>query len=122
MRRVNTINIILRVNQVSYVITWLLFITFWYGFIAEFFLGIIQIISSLLLILYWKHLSNELKRETFLYWILIALYFIGFYLVLEFNLFPESIAAIVVGVVFVPMLIGLYLLLHLSSTKKSFES
>lgn len=122
MRKVSYINIILRVNQVSYIITWGLFITIIYGFLAEIYLGFLQIISSLLLLLFWKHLSPELKKGTYYYWIAVTIYFISFYLMTEFDLFSNSYGLGIIGILFIPMLIGLYLLLHLSSIKKSLIS
>ncbi len=122
MKKVNYINIILRVNQISYIITSLLFIIFVLGLIAEMYLGILQIISSLLILLFWKHLSRKLKNRTYYYWIAVLVYIAGFYLVAKLNLFSDFDAIGIVMLVFIPMSIGMYLLLHLSSIKKSFIS
>lgn len=122
MKKVNYINIILRVNQISYGATGILFITFFFGLMAELYLGALQIISSLLILFFWKHLSNGLKKGTYYYWIAVIVYLVGFYLVFELKLFSDFVGMGIIGLVIIPMLIGLYLLLHLNSIKKSFVS
>ncbi len=59
--------IIHNINKWSFIITLLLYITIYYGLIAQFFLGCIQVIIALMLFVFWKKLKTKPKQHLFTY-------------------------------------------------------
>ncbi len=62
------------INLVSFTITLLLYITIFYGMIAQVFLGTIQVILALILLLYWKTLKSRQKKLLAVYAFVAILY------------------------------------------------
>jgi hypothetical protein len=108
------INIVYIINAVSYVITLILFATIVWGFFAEMALGGIQVLSSLLVLIYWNQYSKQQQKKLILYWVMVVVYF-ALWLV-NWDFLPEGLI-LIVGVAGIPMAIGLYFTFLLSNLK-----
>ena len=87
------IKIIYGINKISFVITALLFITIIYGFFAEMYLGVIQVLSSLLLLIYWNDYSKKEKERLLLYYKLVIGYFLLW--LINWDFLPSELAILV---------------------------
>ena len=55
----------------------LLYITIFLGLYSQIVLGALQLISALILFLYWNKFSNKTKKQLTVYWCLSILYGLG---------------------------------------------
>ncbi|WP_456440481.1 hypothetical protein [Psychroserpens sp.] len=105
---------IYNINKFAIIITLALYLTLVFGLYAQIVLGAIQVISSLLLILFWKKLSKKSKVKLFIYWTLVSVYGICWHS--DWNIFSQEII-IVFGIIIIPMSIAGYFYYILKETK-----
>ncbi|MFY0603208.1 MAG: hypothetical protein JXQ93_04615 [Flavobacteriaceae bacterium] len=115
MKNSRGIKIIQGVNKVVFFLTLGLFITIYLGFLAEIVLGIVQVLTSLLLIIFWKHFSKNVKEKLITYWVVTGMY-LSLWL-FDWSSVNESLI-IIFGIGIVPMGIALYFLSILSEIRK----
>jgi hypothetical protein len=116
--RTKFINVVYIINKVCYIITLLLFTTVIFGFFAEIILGGIQLISALLLFIFWDQYSKKQREKVGIYWGIVTVYFLlwmGNWEVLPFAL------VFIVGVGLIPMGIGWYFITLLRELKQPKE-
>ena len=90
------------INKWSFIITLLLYTTFYGGLMAQMVLGGIQIIFGIILLCLWNSLTKPLRMHISLYWTLVILYGISWLLLepsytdflffMYYMLIPMSIA------------------------------
>jgi len=93
------------VNKITLIITLILYLTIYLGLYAQILLGAVQVLSSFLLLLFWRDLSQIHKKRLVLYWMLIACYGLGW--ILNWNNFQDTIY-VVIGIIIIPMGIAIY--------------
>lgn len=62
------------INGTSFIITLLLYITIFYGMMAQVFLGVIQIILAIIVFTFWRRMNTLQKKHLIAYTILVILY------------------------------------------------
>lgn len=120
----NTINMIYWANTIWLTITFLLYVTFFFGLIAQFILGCFQVISALILFIHWKNIAYVDRRRIYVYWFFTVSYFIGLALVQNIKSNPSFL--MLLGMLIIPLIISLYfsfviyqLRLHLKQERRS---
>lgn len=115
MKNNKLIKVLYTINYVWFFITIALFITIYFGLLAEILLGAIQVISSLLVLFYWKELQEKQKDKLRYYWIITGIY-------LTLWLFDWGFLndwfLFIVGIGLIPMGIATYFLMILKSIRK----
>lgn len=109
------LNVVYIINKIWYAITVILFVTVIFGFLAEMVLGGIQVLSSLLMLIYWNQYSKKQQQRLYKYWLVVGVYFLlwlGNWEVMPFELIA------VVGVGVIPMGIGFYFMMLLRDLKQ----
>ncbi len=89
------------INKWSFIITLLLYVTFYFGLLAQILLGGTQITMSVVLLIKWKSFSIKLKKHIVAYFFLVALYGLLFFtdikntsfMIIYMTVIPMSIAA-----------------------------
>ena len=107
--------IIHTINKGVFFLTLVLFITIYIGFLMELLLGATQLLSSLILIFYWKQFSIKVKQKLALYWISTLIY--GSMWFLDWK-FLDDWMIYIVGIGVIPLGIATYFLTILSAVKK----
>lgn len=102
------------INKFALIITLMLYLTIVFGLYAQIVLGAIQILSSLLLIIFWKKLSKKSKQKLFIYWILVSFY--GLCWFSDWVHFNETFT-LIFGIIVVPMSLAGYFFYILKETK-----
>jgi hypothetical protein len=116
-----TISSLFWINLVWILFTLGMFTTFTFGLVAELVLGFIQLISSLILIAFWKRLNSYIKWLYVLYWVLVTVYFSTFWSFdgfLDFDQYMDPI----ISAATIPMTISLYFLFVLFTIRREFKS
>ena len=103
-------HIIRIINKGLFYLTLGLFITIYLGFLTEILLGFVQVLSSILLIFFWKGFSN--------YWLFTGAYFLLWLMNWEFM---SEWALYIIGIGILPMTIAVYFLNILNTIKKEHE-
>ena len=114
-----TFSIIYWVNVVWLSITLILYTTVIYGMLAQVVLGGIQILSSFLLLFYWKNIWEHDKKHVYYYWLLVLTFFLSVVIMASFDGFHESLS--VFGLIIIPMSIGLYFMYILYRLNSKFK-
>ena len=112
--RAKFINIVYIINMIFYILTVILFATIIFGFFAEIFLGAVQVVSSLILLIFWNQYSKKEKKKLGIYWGVVAVYFLLW--LVNWNFLPRDLVFIA-GVGVIPMGIGFYFLMLLRELK-----
>lgn len=115
MKNNKGIKIMYSINHVVFFLTLGLFITIYFGFLAELFLGGVQVLSSLLLIFYWNRFSKKVKEKMINYWVVTAVYLLLW--LFDWN-FMNELVIMIVGVGIIPMGIAAYFLKILGTIKR----
>lgn len=106
--------LIYQINKVVLIITYLLYLTIFFGLYAQMALGAIQIIYALLLFFYWKKLSNKTKNQLYIYWAIVIVY--GLCWLLDWKDFNDTFY-LIFGMMVVPMAIATYFVYLLKVSK-----
>jgi len=101
-----TFSIIYWINLSWTSITLLLYTTLVYGLLAQFVLGIIQLLSSLILLVYWKNIWEHDKKHVYYYWLIVIAFFTSMGIISSFNNLDDSL--IIAGMIGLPMAIAFY--------------
>ncbi|QTD37421.1 hypothetical protein JL193_15215 [Polaribacter batillariae] len=118
MKSKKLINVIYSLNVGWYFVTLFLFITIYFGLLAEIVLGFIQVLSSFLILFYCRSLSAEQKKRIYFYWSIIVLYFSLW--LFNWDFLNEWILFMVcIGLI--PMVIGCFFIRILKSIKNQDE-
>ncbi len=110
--------LIYNINKWSLIITIFLYITIYYGLLAQIALGIIQLISAIILYYSWAHLNDKSKKHLIQYTIIVFIYAIPFFII--YNKVPSFIGLTIVYVI-IPLLIAFYFLYITSLTSKNVD-
>lgn len=109
------INILYKINFTLFIVTLCLMVTIYFGFLFEILFGTIQVLTSLLLLIVWKKISENFKKKIFLYWLFVLVYF-SFWL-LNWDFLNDWILYIV-GIGIIPLSIAWYFIKVLELLKK----
>ncbi|MGV6830846.1 MAG: hypothetical protein ACWA5P_04675 [bacterium] len=104
------------INKYALVITLVLYLTIFLGLYAQIVLGIIQVLTSLILILAWKEIDKNLRKQLIIYWSISVLY--GLFWNLDWHQSNNTFLVISSLMVF-PMSIAIYFFYILNSIKKT---
>lgn len=102
--------ILYSVNKAVLIITILLYLTIYLGLYAQIVLGVVQVLSSFLLLFFWKSISKNNKNKLYMYWIIIILYGLGWFIDWEslkslfFFIFTVIIIPVGIAIAFVILL------------------
>lgn len=107
--------LIVYINRGLLLFTAILFLTIWYGLIAQILLGAFQVICSLALIYFWKHLSLEQKRKLKMYWVFLAIYSIGW--LFDYEFIKPEILFFITTIIVLPMTLAVYFTLLIENIK-----
>lgn len=107
MKNNKTLNAIRVINKGVFFLTLGLFITIYLGFLLEILLGIVQVLSSLVLIFFWKQFSKNVKEKLINYWVVTGVYLLLWFI--DWKFLNDWIIYIV-GVGLIPMGIAIYFL------------
>ena len=107
MKNNKTLNAIRVINKGVFFLTLGLFITIYLGFLLEILLGIVQVLSSLVLIFFWKQFSKNVKEKLINYWVVTGVYLLLWFI--DWKFLNDWIICIV-GVGLIPMGIAIYFL------------
>lgn len=118
MKNYKTIKVLHQINKGVFFLTLGLFITIYLGFLTEILLGAVQVLTSLLLILYWKQFSNNVREKLIMYWCVTGVYLLLWFL--DWKFLNDWIIYIV-GIGLIPMGIAVYFLNILSIIRKEFQ-
>lgn len=103
-------------NVWSYTITLLLYLTFYFGLIAQFVLGIIQLIIFIYLLFNIKKFSKKLKNKLFMYLAMVLAYAAAAYFMASFKTFNDLYILVWT---LAPMLIATYFVYITYQIKKT---
>lgn len=104
------------VNKVILIMTGVLYLTLIFGLYSQIVLGIIQVLSSIILLFYWKRIEQKLKNKLYKYWIIISVY--GLLWIVDWNASIE-LYVFVFGVIAIPLCIAVYFLSILNKIYKT---
>ena len=107
------------INKGVFFLTLGLFITIYLGFLSELLLGAIQVVSSLFLIIFWKHFSEKIKRKLSTYWIITIVYLSMWFFDWDFL---NDWMIYIIGIGLIPMGIAAYFLNILSMIRKELKT
>ncbi|EZH72602.1 hypothetical protein ATO12_20925 [Aquimarina atlantica] len=62
------------INKWSFIITLILYLTIYYGLLAQIFLGGIQVTLAITLFMYWRKFNNQQKKHLLIYSCLTIIY------------------------------------------------
>jgi len=92
-------------NKAILIITIILYLTLILGLYSQIVLGAIQVITSIILLFYWKRIEQKIKTKLYKYWIMISVYgllwLINWDSSIEFYVF-------VLGIIAIPLSIAMY--------------
>ena len=115
MKNYKTIKVLHQINKGVFFLTLGLFITIYLGFLTEILLGTVQVLTSLILIFYWKQFSPNVREKLIMYWCLTGVYLLLWFI--DWKFLNDWIIYIV-GVGLIPMGIAVYFLNLLSVIRK----
>jgi len=94
MKYVYYLNLFLTLTTIA------LYTSIFYGIFAQIIFGLIQTISSIVLLFYWKVLTSKIKIYLYSYYIILVIYGLGYISKIEVNFIYFVMVA--------PMLIAIY--------------
>ena len=106
--------IIYYINKFALTITLVLYLTVFYGLFAQIALGAIQLLSALILFIYWKKFDSSTKKRIKYYWVAVIIY--GLLWLLDWT-FVNELLVLIIGVILFPMLIASYFINTLNYIK-----
>ncbi|ARV09233.1 hypothetical protein BTO05_06095 [Winogradskyella sp. PC-19] len=106
--------IIYYLNKFTFYTTLLLYITLFLGLYSQIVLGVLQVISALILFLYWKKFNQKIKEQLYLYWLIAIIY--GVCWLFDWKGFNDSFIMIF-GIIILPMSIATYFFYILNKIK-----
>jgi len=108
--------IIYYINKIILLLTAILYITIFYGLYAQIVLGFIQVLSSLILLFFWKRINKKQKVKIYIYWILITIYGLCWLAQIgnHFNTFMW-----VLGLIIIPLSLSIYFFTILNQIKNN---
>lgn len=109
------LNTLYVINKVWYIITVILFATVIFGFLAEMVLGGLQVLSSLLVLIYWNKYSKKEQERLYKYWAAVGIYFLLW--LGNWEAMPYELI-MVAGIGVIPMGIGFYFMMLLRDLKQ----
>ncbi len=104
------------INKVILILTLLLYLTLFLGLYAQIVLGVTQVLSSLILIFYWKRMANKQKHRLYGYWVLIGIY--GLIAIPFWDYFENNTLRLVLTIILIPMGIAIYFFSILNQLKQ----
>ncbi|WP_299890192.1 hypothetical protein [uncultured Lacinutrix sp.] len=112
MKYLNNINLFIIIT------TAILYLTVILGLYAQVVLGVTQVLTSLILIFYWKSTSKKNKNKLFNYWSFVVIYWIGWLIPWPNSL--ENTFGFVIGLIIIPLSISVYFITLLDSVTKEY--
>ncbi|WP_299225085.1 hypothetical protein [uncultured Psychroserpens sp.] len=106
--------IIYYINKFVLITTLALYFTLFLGLYAQIVLGIVQVISSFLLVFIWEKIKANTKERLFIYWALISTY--GTCWLFDWKNFNQDIL-VIFGIIIIPISIAIYFFYILKTTK-----
>ncbi len=93
------------INKIILLLTAVLYMTIFYGLYAQIVLGLVQVISSIILLFFWKTIKEKQKNKIYIYWAIIIVYGSCWLMGLEnnFNTFMW-----ILGLIIIPLTIAVY--------------
>ena len=102
------------INKASLIITLVLYLTLYLGLYAQIVLGALQVISALIIFLFWKKFSKKTKKQLYIYWSIVIIY--GLFWLIEWHI-TNNAFFIIIGIIVIPMFIAIYFVVILKSIK-----
>ena len=118
MKNHQIIKVVHQINKGVFFLTLGLFITIYLGFLTEILLGAVQVLTSLILIIYWKQFSKNVREKLIFYWCVTGIYLSLWFLDWKFL---DDWVTYIVGIGLIPMGIAVYFLNILSMIRKESE-
>jgi len=106
------------INKWIFIITCVLYLTFYLGLLAQIVLGITQLLLALFLLIYWKSFTPNHKTHLLLYWTIILIY--GLICLTEVYTFFKPIGSVLFFTL-LPMLIAGYFVYVTQQIQGDFE-
>ena len=94
------------INIFAFIITLILYITVYYGLLAQIVLGVVQIILYFVILTQFQKFDNRIKSLLTAYGISTLIYLLLFFLNIRTPFINENIIVLVVFIIVIPMLIG----------------
>lgn len=115
----NTITSLVFINRVLMVLTCILFITvylFYFGMLLEVLLGGFHIVTTLILMIFWKALDKDERNRIIIYGVLVIIYFSMWFL---FDVFgrADEFYKVLIWIILLPMSLAFYLTFTLEKIK-----
>ncbi len=107
--------ILYKINKVTLILTLVLYLTLYLGLYAQIALGCIQIISALILFLFWNKIPNKSKKHLKIYWTTVITY--GMMWLIDWDT-SDKLFFMIFSVIILPMSIAGYFFYILNSLKK----
>lgn len=101
-------------NKFVLITTLVFYLTIFLGLYAQIALGAVQLLSALILFLYWKVFSKKTKKQLYIYWLIVALY--GVLCLFDWKNINNGFI-IILGFIVIPMLIAGYFFYIINSVK-----
>ena len=109
-------NILISINRVLLITTFILFATIYLGFMAEIILGSFQILCSLIILLNWKKINHKSRKNLKIYWFLTLLYAVGFFI--DWGKLSDYFIPFFIGLAIIPMGLAVYFTKIIENIKK----
>ena len=106
--------ILYNLNKIVIISTVVLYVTLIFGLYAQIVLGATQVLSALILFLFWKNFNNKTKEQLYIYWTLVIIY--GVFWLIDLDAFNETFI-IIFGIMVIPMAIAGYFYYIINSIK-----
>lgn len=108
--------IIYIINKIILITTLLLYLTVYLGLYSQIALGVIQVLSSLALIFFWKRIEEKQRLQLFKYWIVTILY--GLIAIPFWDYFDNNTLTAILTFIIIPMSIAIYFFTILNQLKR----
>ncbi len=119
----NTIKILYWINKIALIITVFLYVCIIFpGMYAQFFLGIIQLLTGAFFAFNYKKLSTVIQRKIKKYFTFVIVYFAIFFLGSQFKNYNEALPVIIICYVFIiPMVVAFLFVIQLNKINSQNE-
>lgn len=97
---------LVNINRMLVILTLVLFITIYFGFMAEIILGLFQLLCSVFIIRIWNKLKKEHKKHLKIYWTLTIVFGLGF--LVNWGRLSDHFLPFIFGLAIIPMSLAVY--------------